>query len=285
MSITFEERDLSHEAGKTTGYDVSFIARGDTDINAIRAAAMASYATYGPDLLPLDRVRVLPLGNEDSDVWTVDISYKSADGSSEQKEAGDSSFTFDTGGGTQHLTQSYGTQRYNNLSSDMPDAPNLKNAINATQDGVAGVDVIIPQFEFEVVRYFASGDLTSTALENLYKLTGKTNSTTVTTTIEGLDFVFEPGELLFYGARGSKRSKGDWEIVLKFGFSPNEADLFPDLTTGGDFDAVEKAGWQYVWTLYEDQADNTAKKMVKKPLGIYVEDVYKSADLNPLFPT
>jgi hypothetical protein len=38
-----------------------------------------------------------------------------------------------------------------------------------------------------------------------------------------------------------------------------------------DMDPIDKLGWQYLWTLYEESASTTA--MLKVPRAVYVEEV------------
>jgi hypothetical protein len=277
MPITFEERPgLSGNIGQGDTTKVPYLARGSTDIEAVKAAAKAEYPTYGDKRF--DDASVEPVTNGEDGLWNVDITFKDPEGGgSSTKESGESSFTFDTAGATQHLTQSRGTTIYQRTGTAF--APDCKGAIGVTNDSVEGVDTIIPQFEFEITRYIAPEDMTQAFIGKLYQLTGKVNNAPVTFNAEGIQIQLQAGECLFMGARGSKRGKGDWELSLRYGGSPNVADLFP----GGPFvGPVVKKGWQYAWTLYEDVEDTDAMKVIKRPIGCYIEDVYEEADLSPL---
>lgn len=88
---------------------------------------------------------------------------------------------------------------------------------------------------------------------------------------------FEPGEVLFLGASGSKRGQDDWEIAYKFAASPNVLGL-----SVGDIAGIAKRGWDYLWIRYADIEDTAAKMLVKRPLAVYVEQVYPYRDFSGL---
>lgn len=60
-------------------------------------------------------------------------------------------FSFDTGGGAQHITQSLA-----NVARYAPPgqtAPNFKGAIGVTADSVEGVDITVPVYHFAETHY------------------------------------------------------------------------------------------------------------------------------------
>ena len=80
---------------------------------------------------------------------------------------------------------------------------------------------------------------------------------------------FAPGEVLFVGAAGSVRGPEDWEITFRFAASPNVANL-----AVGSIGGITKRGWDYLWIRYADMVDDAARMLVKRPLSVYVEQVY-----------
>ena len=82
--------------------------------------------------LPLASYRISPLGNGN---WDVVARYDS-------REPKDSSYTFDTGGGTQHITQSLETIAKKAKPGET--APDFKQAVGVTTDSVEGVDITVP---------------------------------------------------------------------------------------------------------------------------------------------
>ncbi|MGC1272616.1 MAG: hypothetical protein WBC44_02825 [Planctomycetaceae bacterium] len=187
------------------------------------------------------------------DAWEGTVRY------GQIRSTGDSSFSFDTGGGSQHLTQSLSTVG----SYAPPDrtAPDFRGAIGVTSDAVEGIDVTVPVYHFSETHYLANAVVTPAYKAALFFLTGSANNAP----FKG----FSAGEVLFLGASGSKRGSEDWEISFKFAASPNAADL-----SVGDISGITKAGWDYLWVRYEDAEDETAKALVKRPVAAYVERVY-----------
>lgn len=186
----------------------------------------------------------------------------------ERPDTNDSFFSFDTSGGTQHITQSLST-----IQKKAPPgktAPDYKGAIGVTDSGVEGVDVTVPTYNFEERHYLPASSITPAYKATVFSLTGKVNLVA----FKG----FNPGEVLFMGASGSIRRHDQWEITYKFNASPNVTGL----SVGPDITGVNKDGWDYLWVRYEKDEDGAAKKLVEIPEAAYVERVYSRADLNLL---
>lgn len=205
--------------------------------------------------------------------WKVAVNY----GTQQVKEIGQSSFTFDTSGGTAKITQAL-TTTYWQIGENPIDAAfaiPTNGAINLQKDGtVEGVEITIPQFSFTVTRVIADPlpTLYAAALETL---TSKVNLDVVVLNVSGVIYTFQPGELLFLGASGGKRGTDAWEITLKLEVSRNSTlDI-------GEIHGIEKYGWDYLWVLYED-VENT-KNITAKPKQVMTEQVYQTAELSPLF--
>jgi len=191
--------------------------------------------------------------------WECSVRYTRPD--FQPPQVGESSFSFDTGGGTQHVTQSLQT-----VSKYPVSAPNFEGAIGVTHDSVDGVDITVPVYNFSETHYLADSAVTETYKQTLFLLTGKVNSVAWRT--------FAAGEVLFLGASGSKRGEEDWEISYRFAASPNRTGL-----TVGSITGIDKRGWEYMWVRYADGEDEAAHAMVKKPVAVYIEKVYEEADL------
>ncbi len=182
------------------------------------------------------------------------------------KITGDSSFTFDTGGGSQHITQSRSTISKTAASGTAPD---FDGAINVSKDSVNGVDITVPVYHFAETHYIDDDDVTQAYKITLFNLTGKMNNAA----FRG----FAAGEVLFLGASGSARGSGDWEITFKFAASPNRTNI-----QVGDITVPSKLGWDYLWVRYKDALDTTAKAVVQRPVAAYVERVYDFGDFSGL---
>jgi hypothetical protein len=176
-------------------------------------------------------------------------------------------YTFDTGGGTQHITQSYGT--VNSYAPGGLTPPDFAGAIGVSEDAVDGVDVPSPKFDFTETHTFDGSAVTTSYKLALFNLTGKKNNAS----FKG----FAAGECLFLGATGSSRGSGQWSITFRFSGSPNVSGLSVGGITG-----ISKLGWQYLWLRYASYADTTAFSLVKRPIAAYVEEVILDGDFSLL---
>ena len=200
---------------------------------------------------------------DDVDVWNGIVAY----GEQKRPETGDSTYQFDTGGGTQHITHSIKT--VGKYAPPGKTAPDFKGAIGVTLDNVEGVDITVPVYHFSETHYLAAAMVTGAYKAAVYRLTGK---------MKGGPFRgFAKGEVLFCGAAGSKRGEEDWEVTFKWAASENATDI-----KIGNITVPSKEGWAYLWVRYRDTDDQAAKELVKEPIGAYVEQVYEYGDFSGL---
>jgi len=238
--------------------ELPFVVRDAADEDEVKAiATVGTPATHAG--LPRKSIEIAERVNEHT--WKVTVRYESPDSGSPGDEP---VFSFDTGGGNQHITQSLATvNRYG------ANAPDFKGAIGVTADAVEGVDITLPVYSFSETHYLADSVVTNPYKGILFMLTGRVN----VAAFRG----FQPGECLFLGASGSKRGTEKWEISFKFASSPNRAGI-----TVGGIGGISKKGWEYMWVRYADTEDAGAKAIVKKPVAVYVEKVYEDGDFSLL---
>ena len=271
MPVTVLEK-FESRAGDRKSIDLIYSITG-TDSDATARTEMLSTAPgFHDGLKRLDEsAHVEPVGNS---LWQGTVRYEKQEPT--PSTVGESSFTFDTGGGTQHITQSLST-----VASYAPagqTAPNFKGAIGVTHDSVEGVDITVPVYSFSETHYLPAATVNNAYKGVIFSLTGKVNSGNFTVTLDnGVTLSFNAGECLFLGASGSKRGDEDWEITFRFAGSPNKTNL-----TIGDITVPAKAGWEYLWVRYSDQEDGDAKALVKRPIAAYVEKVYDAGNLSLL---
>ncbi|MCC7409962.1 MAG: hypothetical protein IT442_17985 [Phycisphaeraceae bacterium] len=264
MPVTVEERYQSRTVSGDDG-ELIYLIRGTEDHAEARTQLLATApTTLGSLHRDLDSVRVEELH---TGIWLGTVPYAKSQFTQSEPQTGDSVYSFDTGGGTQHVTQSLQT-----IGKYPTGAPDFKGAIGVTRDSVEGVDITVPVYRFSETHIIDDDDVTAVYKGKLYSLTGKVNSSS----FRGL----AAGECLFLGASGSKRggpSGEDWEITFNFAASPNRTGLVV-----GDITGIAKKGWDYLWVRYEDAEDATAKALVKRPVAAYVEKVYDSGDFSDL---
>ena len=252
MPVTIDEKFDSRESTvgiESPSIDLLYVVQGTDDDGTVRSTVEATIPiVYGG--LPFQDYHISPQG---AGVWEVSARY----GKKDPKETGESSFSFDTGGGTTHVTQSLQTTGL--YAPPGKTAPNFKGAIGVTHDSVEGTDVTIPVYNFTETHYIPIASVNGAYKATLFGLTGRTNN--------GGFKGFAAGEVLFLGASGSQRGEDDWEITFRFAASPNVTGL-----SVGDISGINKKGWEYLWVRYADAEDENV--LVKQPIAAYVEKVY-----------
>ena len=261
MAITCIEKPTSRPASRGNSpsleliYTIEGTADEQTALDTLDATAPASRAGLYPHDRSVDPV-VIDSDNEAACVWEGTVRYGNPE--SNEPDVGESAYSFDTGGGTQHVTQAKATVA--SYKKGGGTAPDVGKAIGVNGDDVAGVDIAVPVYQFSETHYLDDADVTTAYRGTLFALTGKVNDSS----FKGL----AAGECLFLGASGSKRGNGDWEITFKFAASPNATSL-----TVGTMTGIAKKGWEYLWAMYGKTESNG--RVVQEPVAAYVEQVYE----------
>jgi hypothetical protein len=301
MALTWIEDGDSRQAtivrkGKkaTSSYVKSYKVFGTTDdvvLHADISSKIQDTLTYWqyPGLsdmkLRAEQYTVTYLGD---DAWQVAIQYEK-NGAEDGTDPLKRQRSFDTTGGTQHITQAKGgkvkvfkggpggdeetvvtegsERRY------PPDsAPSQDSAIGVDSNGVNGVDIVTPQLQWQETYDVPNAYVTSKYIRGVAALTGTTNN--------DIFRGFEIGEVLFLGCTGShewddQKGIGPWSLTYRFVASPNVTDQ-----AIGDITGITKKGHEYLWVRYEDSvATNT---LIKKPKHVYVNKVYRDGDFSAL---
>ena len=174
-------------------------------------------------------------------------------------------FSFDTAGGTQHVTNSRSTVgRYGPKATAL-----LNGAIGFDGHNVQGCDITVPVFNFTELHWFTPDVVTQAFKLTLFNATGSYN----------LDSFrgFDPGSVLFLGASGdetvsnSNTANNQWQVTFRFAVMPNRTNF-----QVGNITVASKLGWQYMWVQYDDAADTANQQIIKTPVAVYIEEVYPS---------
>ena len=267
MSIVCTEKIDSRQLTDGQSAELVYTIAGTADeaaaLAALKATAPAALGGLKRQPVSVEPVHV-DTSNPGSCIWTGTAAYAPRE-RAEPPQTGESVFNFDTGGGTQHITQSLQTvARYPSGT-----APDFKGAIGVTHDSVEGVDITVPVYNFSETHYVPAAQVTAAYKAAVFQLTGRVNSAA----FKG----FATGECLFLGASGSRRGAEDWEITFRFAGSPNRTGLAVGAITG-----IAKKGWEYLWVRYADAEDTGSHTLVKSPLGAYVERVYEEGNFSAL---
>lgn len=265
----FEHTDSrSFATGRAAYQERLYTVRG-TDDEIEVYTQLASFSPSSVDIdgnplnfLPRSSISATPLHD---DHWQGRVLY-GVDGAPSDEPA----YTFDTTGGTQRIFHSLET-----ISKTAPPgetAPENHGLIGVTDNGVEGVDIIVPSAVFTETHRKTHAEVTEAYKGTVIKMTGKVNSAP----FRG----FAAGELLFAGAYGSRRGIiGDWEITYRWAASENQTDIS---IGNGLFTVPTKKGWEYLWLRIRDVVDAVSNTLTKKPVAAYVERVYRTGDFSLL---
>jgi hypothetical protein len=273
----------------TSNYSKSWKVFGTTDDTVVHAEANAyasgqfAYWQYpgNPNVqLRAESYTVSYLGD---DAWQVSISYeKNGAEDEEQRDPLKRSRSFDTSGGTQHVTQATGgtittvggTTTTSVVERKYPTAtaPSMSGAIGVDGQSVNGVDIVVPALSWTETYDVPHQYVTAAYIKGVAGLTGTVNN--------GAFRTFAAGEVLFMGCSGAQewddqRGNGPWSLSYKFVASPNVT-----AQTIGDITGVEKKGHEYLWVRYEDAV--STNELVKKPKYVYVNKVYRDGNFSGL---
>lgn len=269
-------------------YQKSYKVFGTTDDTVVHAEANANisanlaYWQYPgqPNVqLRAESYSVNYLGD---DAWQVTISYEKTGADDDgQTDPLRRSRSFDTSGGTQHITQADGgkitstgttTTRTGTETRFPSNAPSMNSAIGVDGDSVAGVDIVVPALSWTESYDVPSAYVTAAYIRRVAALTGTTNDAT----FRG----FAAGEVLFTGCSGNQdwdadRGDGPWSLSYKFVASPNVTGQ-----TIGTIENISKKGHDYLWVRYEDSVSGS--DLIKRPKYVYVNTVYKEGAFSGL---
>lgn len=268
MAIVMTEDDKSRSSldGDNPFRERLYTLRGSSDDAAIRAHVLANTAT-ALELLPRKSVEIEVITADtvsDDGLYKAIVTYGLLVG----MFPGESSFSFSTMGGIQHITQSISSVSRTALEGAV--APNFKGAINVTPDSVAGTDIPVSTYAFEEQHVFLDSAIDNTYKGRLAVLTGRVNGSSY----KG----FSAGEVLFLGVQGRQRKDGsdNWDLDFAFAASPNQTDIIVGAIT-----VPSKWGWEFLWVKYQDiiSTESTSKFLVKQPQAAYVEKVFILDDL------
>ena len=260
--------------GEQPALTLRYVVSGTCDQDAALTALAAATPEESGDLVR-QTWRVEPVGDS-STYWIGTVEYGEPQATSYKTDE-DGSFEFDAArAGAIHMYQAL--EHVADYAPPGKTAPNHKGAINVVRDAsglrVEGLDLALPAdaLAFAVTRYQSSINLST-----LYALTRCMNASEMSVNLEEISGTFAPRELLFCGASGSRRGRGDWAVRYAFRASPSAADM-----TIGQITGIAKAGMDYLWVEYADEADDEAKALVKVPVAVHVERVWRTGNLSAL---
>ena len=223
------------------------------------------------------------------DAWQVTISYeKTGADDDNQTDPLRRSRSFDTSGGTQHITQSrpIGSGASLDFERRFPaEATNQSGAIGVDGDSVSGVDIVVPALSWTETYDVPSGYVTGAYIRSTAALSGTVNNAA----FRG----FKAGEVLFLGCSGNQdwdadRGDGPWSLSYKFVASPNMGPTAGQTNSEytipsepiGSIQNIVKLGHEYLWVKYQNSVSNSTQ--LKQPVAVYVNKVYRDGNFASL---
>jgi hypothetical protein len=271
-----------------SSYSKSYKVFGTTDDTVVHAEAngyltgQLAYWTYPgqPNVqLRAESYSVSYLGD---DAWQVSISYeKQGAEDDDQRDPLKRSRSFDTSGGSQHITQAIEnvtvlTSKTGQTTVTSPgerifgpnNTPSFNGAIGVDGSSVNGVDIVVPALTWTETYDVPHQYVSAAYIRGVAGLTGSVNNAGFRT--------FAAGEVLFMGCSGAQewddqRGNGPWTLSYKFVASPNVT-----AQKIGDITGVEKKGHEYLWVRYEDAV--SSNELIKRPKAVYVNKVYRDGN-------
>jgi hypothetical protein len=234
---------------------------GTTSETMAKAYVIAATAWKYQTLWRQD-IRVEPVG---VNVWDVEVTYGALAG--KQPEEGDVRWTFDTTGGTMHITNAL-----EHIADYGTNAPNHGGAIGVNSEGdVEGCEVGTSARKWTETWMMNVLSIPFDYGDVLEALTYTTNLAT---------FRGKPaGHVLFLGASGGGSSKDPGFFELTFNFATGQT-LSGETICG--ITGVSKLPHEYLWHEYEKQTDDAEPKKIKKLIAIHRERVYYAGDFSLL---
>lgn len=279
MPITAEElfqgrtEQIAQNPKEPSDAEVPYVVRGTLD----EVLALAAVQDASPEVLRGMLRRSINLTervNDQTLKYVVRYAAPSASDQEKEHEGEEAAvFSFDTGGGTAHITNSLETRARTPATAE-----DLKGAIGWDGEHVQGVDIAVPVFSFGAEVSFPEEDVTGAYMRTLFDLTGTVNDGAFQLENGPL---FSAGEVLFLGAAGSLGAPNAdglrfWKLTFRFSAFPNEA-----AAVVGDLAPVPKDGQDYLWVQYGEVLGAQGSKFAK-PVAAYVEKVYKRTDFGQL---
>jgi hypothetical protein len=274
MAIIIEEKKESRQwvNGECTWW---FVAKGSSDDAVVKAALLSAAPTTYQGLVRDNDPQVDPVAVDRATgrgVWNCRVRYKRVE--KVRPQIGASTYTFDTGGGTERIIHSKAT--LGAYAGAGPGAPLFGNVgegqggggIGFNGQGFDGVEIVVPKRVWSETHELATSIITQEYIDKVEALTGCYNNAT----FRGKAVV----EVMFLGGSGTvKAGTESTSLTFKFTSSPNKANI-----KIGDFTVDTKLGWHYLWVLYDKAVSNS--HMVARPRAAYVDRVSDPGDFSQL---
>lgn len=250
------------------------IRGSDSDATVRTLVKTTSPTTW--NALPRD-TQSISVETIDGDTWLASVPYR-IPGTTRPPNPDDGlRMSFTTAGGNVKIFQ---VKSGNHIADYPSGVTSTKGALNATEDGVEGLDIPVKGLSFTIRKAIDPADMTSGYLADLYNLSYTVNNASYTITVNDIDYTFAAGELLFQYATGDdQRGDGMWDLTFNFVASPNVTGI-TIASTPSNITGIAKKGHEYLWCIYKKVvASGKTRQYVD---SVHIDQVYDPADFTGL---
>jgi hypothetical protein len=205
-------------------------------------------------------------------------------------------FSYTGSGGSEKIEYSRATLFvYTNLDPEFDAIPDFEGGINVTKTGIEGTTIRTRNPQFQITKSWDLDEIDGAYLDLLEEMTPSVNNAKVSLEIEGIVREYDAGELLFEMGPGSITPDRRLEQTYIFSVSRNldSDDPIEERTVGGTrnqdgtvrtggIEVAFKEGWDLLWVYSEEVEDTTAKIMIRRPVCVMIERVYRRRDFADL---
>lgn len=240
---------------------LAYVIRGtQSEATALTTAEATRPASTTVGVFTLYPVK-LDLRRVGFEIWHATYTYSPY----EQVTVGDIEESFDTDGGTIHITQAL--SHLGDFAPPGDTANNYGGLINVTNDSVEGIDIEVPGFAFEL-----RGTLAAASITNAYKL----QLAELTKTVNIASWKgFPAGTVMFKGASGGlKKSQSEGNITYKFTVESIDAAH----TDANGIALPNRNGWDLIWYRATEVIDGTTNDVVRRSVSAHIDRVYYYSD-------
>lgn len=270
MSVTveaayFDRAQAVNNDGEYLRASVPYFVFSATDEEtAIEAALTGVSETFNG----LSRKSISIVERINDTTFKIEVEYESQTGGSSQAAQNESVLSFDTRGGTKHISKSLYV-----LDVQPAGASDDEGAIGFDGEHVVGLDIPEAVFNFSETKFLPPNIVNHSFLGRLARNTNKVNSNNFRGTL--------PGECRFLGASGQRRGADEsayWEITWEFAAKPNIVNK-----RVGQF-TISANGWDYVDVRYAKKVgqDGATKSILSYPKKIIIHKIYERVDFGVL---
>jgi hypothetical protein len=262
--MTATARELTRSRDETaTDHVRRYIITGATSsadaLTALLAAAPSAYGTW-----PRTQPKVSAITDT---MFEGEVNYSSLP-DNETTEVGTQTESFEIAAQNQKITHAIDQIGFPSSGGAGVAAPNVYKGLGLKLEKSTyvpeGIDIFVPTYSFSITQIMAASSVDSSYKFSLFQLAAKVNSDAFGP--------FAAGEVLYLGARGSKRDATAWEISHSFLASPNVTGLSFGSVTG-----VDKKGWEYLEIISTPEEVSGGFAIISKVRWVYVSQVYKTA--------